>query len=69
MTDTTSPPNLLWSARVTSAALSISERTLWAHTAPRGTIPVVRVGSRCLYDPRDLAAWIDGQKQEGGADR
>ena len=58
----TTPAKLLLSARESALALSISPRSLWAHTAPRGMIPAVRIGTSSLYDPRDLVAWIDGQK-------
>jgi len=49
-------------AREAARALSISERTLWSLSAPRGPIPVVRVGHRVMYDPADLRAWIARQK-------
>ncbi len=67
MTNTPSV-KLLLSARDAAAALSICEKTLWSNTVPRGSIPMVRIGSRTLYDPTDLLVWIDAQK-EGGADR
>jgi hypothetical protein len=54
---------LLISAREASLALSISEKTLWSHTRPRGSIPLVRIGTRVLYDPHDLEMWIDKQKE------
>lgn len=60
------PPKLLLSAREAAGGLAICEKTLWTHTEPRGTIPCVRIGARVLYDPRDLAAWIDRQKKGGG---
>jgi hypothetical protein len=61
-------PKLLLTAREAAVSLSVCEKTLWSHTEPRGTIPCVRIGARCLYDPRDLAAWIDARKK-GSADR
>ena len=61
-------PKLLLSAREAADALGICCKSLWSHTAPRGTIPAVRIGARVLYDPRDLTAWIDARK-EGGADQ
>lgn len=48
--------------RVAAELLGVSERLLWSHTAPRGDIPVIRVGRRVLYDPQDLRAWLDRQK-------
>ena len=56
------PDRLLLSARDAAAALSISERTLWSITAPRGDLPCVRVGQRILYGVDDLRAWIDEHK-------
>ncbi len=45
--------------------LSVSRRTLDSLTA-RGEIPVVRATSRPQYDPRDLRAYIDTNKQVEG---
>lgn len=59
---TSTPTKLLLSAREAAKALSISEKSLWLYSSPRGPIPVVRLGSRVLYDPRDLRAWIEGAK-------
>ena len=67
MTPNIIPPALLVSARHAAKALSISERTLWGITAPRGPLPAVRIGTRVLYDPADLAKYIDGQKTKGAA--
>lgn len=61
----TSTPALL-SAKEAAKHLGVSQRTLWAISAPRGPLPVVRIGSRCLYDPVDLANYIDAQKTNGG---
>ncbi|MCA9125096.1 MAG: hypothetical protein KDB11_33200 [Planctomycetales bacterium] len=41
------------------------EKTLWSTTWPRGELPCVRIGRRVLYDPRDITAWIDKQKEGG----
>ena len=60
-----SSSKLLLSAREAAEALSICGKTLWSHTAPRGTIPCLRIGARVLYDPHDLEAWIDAQKKGG----
>ena len=54
-------------AREAAEALSVSERTLWANTVPRGTLLAVRIGRRVLYDPQDLKAWIDAKKQSTAA--
>lgn len=46
-------------------ALSISERTLWSLTTPRGPIPCVRVGAgerqTVLYPVETLRAWLTQQ--------
>lgn len=36
----------------------ISVRTLWNLSAPRGPIPVVRLGRRVFYRPEDLEAFV-----------
>jgi predicted DNA-binding transcriptional regulator AlpA len=55
---------LLLSAREAAASLSISERTLWAVTVPRGTLPVVRIpgGRGVRYSVESLQNWIAGQE-------
>jgi excisionase family DNA binding protein len=58
MNNTTSE-KLLLSAREAAKVLSISERTLWSQTEPRGKIPVVRMGSRVLYPVDALRQWIE----------
>ena len=71
-TPTTTPAPLLLRPRDAARALSISERTLWALTQPRGPIPCVRVGvmNRSIrYDLLDLRAFIEGQKQRPPAER
>lgn len=69
-TDTTTHEKLLLSASETARVLSISERTLFSMTAPRGSIPAVRMGSRVLYSVAALQSWINGQTvvsvDEGG---
>ncbi len=55
--------------REAAKALGISERMLWSLTAPRGTIPAVRIGTCVLYPVAGLQAWLDRQSQsasEGG---
>jgi len=59
---------LLLSVREAARALSICEKTLWSHTCPRGEIPAVKIGTRTLYDPRDLQSFIDRAKSGGGAE-
>jgi hypothetical protein len=55
--------------REAAKALGISERMLWSLTAPRGTVPAVRIGTCVLYPVTGLQAWLDRQAQgapEGG---
>jgi hypothetical protein len=52
------PEKLLLSAREAAKALSVCERTLWSMTMPRGPIPLVRIGNRCLYSTEALRQWI-----------
>ena len=55
--------------REAAKARGISERMLWSLTAPRGTIPAVRIGTCVLYPVTGLQAWLDRQAQgapEGG---
>ena len=56
------PTGLLWDTRASAKALGIGVRTL-ARLTHAGSLPCVRIGSRVLYDPRDLTAWIDRQKK------
>jgi len=48
------------SSREAARLLSVSQRTLWTLTAPRGPVPCVRVASRVLYRPGDLRAYLAG---------
>jgi hypothetical protein len=50
--------SLLLDCRQAATRLSISPRTLWTLTNS-GQIAYVKAGRRVLYDPRDLAAFID----------
>ena len=55
--------------REAAKALGISERMLWSLTAPRGTVPAVRIGTCVLYPVSGLQAWLDRQAHgapEGG---
>ena len=61
-------PKLLLTPREAAKALSVSERTLWSITAPRGNLPSVRVGTRSVrYSLDAIRAWIASQ-QGGRAD-
>jgi excisionase family DNA binding protein len=56
---------LLMKPREASAALGISERTLWDLTH-QNVIPHVRIGRAVRYDPADLRAWINANKNRRG---
>ena len=66
MPDPTNHPNqrLLLTPREAAQALSVSSRTLWSITRPRGDLPCVRVGRCVRYDPSDLRTWIEKRKQK-----
>jgi hypothetical protein len=59
-------PQLLLTARAAAAALSVSQRTLWAMTYPRGPIPVIRLGRAVRYPADALRAFIEAQQRGGG---
>ena len=49
---------LLLTPRATAKTLSVSERTLYSLTEPRGDIPVIRVGKNIVrYAVEDLKEW------------
>ena len=56
-------PKLLLSPREAACAMSLSARTLWSITSPRGDLPCVKCGRCVRYDPRDLLAWAEKRKQ------
>jgi excisionase family DNA binding protein len=57
---------LLLTPRAAAAALSVSERTLWALTHPRGPIPVVRLGRAVRYSLSALHEYVQAAQQRGG---
>jgi hypothetical protein len=50
---------LLLTAREAAGRLAISERSLWGISAPRGPLPVVRIGKSVRYALSDLKAYVD----------
>lgn len=57
-----SAPGMLLTARELSLEMRISGRQLARITVPHGTLPAVRLGSRCLrYDRRAVEIWLDQQ--------
>ncbi len=61
--DTPAVAKLLLTVREAARALSVSPRTLWAITAPRGPIRSVRLRGRVLYSPEELRLWITKQQE------
>jgi predicted DNA-binding transcriptional regulator AlpA len=60
MTTTSTNERLLVKAVEAARLLSVSEKTLWSLTAPRGPIPVVRIGERSIrYSVAALQRWIE----------
>lgn len=57
-------PQLLIGADEAARLLSVSRKTLWNHTAPRGRIPAVRIGRVVRYSPVDLERWIEESKSQ-----
>lgn len=54
---------LLLTAREAAARLSVSEKTLMRLTAPKGSLPVVRIGKRGVrYTPAAIDQWILDQQ-------
>lgn len=49
---------LLLTPREAAYRLGISTRHLWNLTAPRGSIPVVRLGRKTFYRPQDLEDFV-----------
>jgi excisionase family DNA binding protein len=54
---------LLLTVRQAAKALAVSERTLWALTAPRGPIRSVRFGRSVRYSVDSLRDWIESQSE------
>ena len=59
----------LMKPREAAEALGISEKTLWSRTAPRGPIPVVRLGRSVRYSVDALRRWIDEHQQFNGKEQ
>jgi len=60
MADISAP--LLMPAPDAARLLSISERTLWGLTHPRGPIRAVRLDGRVLYSPASLTAFVSDRE-------
>ena len=55
---------ILLTPREAATALSISERTLYSLTVPRGDIPVIKSGQLVRYVVDDLKAWAKHKSLE-----
>jgi hypothetical protein len=51
MSDPKAMERMTVTRREAAEMLSVSERTLWGATSPRGPIPCVRIGRRCIRYP------------------
>lgn len=57
---------ILLSKSEAAQVLSISIKKLWCLTFPRGPITAVRLGTRVLYSPETLRAFIRDQERRAG---
>ena len=62
------PPPLL-TPREAAAYLRVSTGTVFNMSAPRGALPVVRIGASVRYSVQDLDAAIDRMKVKAGGSR
>jgi predicted DNA-binding transcriptional regulator AlpA len=56
----------LWDVRECAKRLKISTRTLHKFTQPHGNLPRVLIGTRVLYRPSDVAAWLESRVVKSG---
>ncbi|HEY4261849.1 MAG TPA: helix-turn-helix domain-containing protein [Schlesneria sp.] len=57
-------PAPLMNLKQVARVMNVSERTVWANSAPRGTIPVVPIGRSIRYCPREIQEWMKRQMQQ-----
>ena len=57
---------LLLTPQEAAEALRVSQRTLWSWTAPRGSLPCVKIGRSVRYAATTLQEWI-AQQQENSS--
>lgn len=55
---TTQHESLAVRPREAANLLGVSLRTLWEWTAPRGTLPAIKIGRAVLYRRVDLEHWL-----------
>jgi predicted DNA-binding transcriptional regulator AlpA len=56
------PNRLAIPAREAARLLSISERSLWALSSPRGPVPAIRLGRSVRYCVATLQEWLTSQQ-------
>ena len=61
MSNVSVPVSALLSIREASELLNLCEKSVWNHAAPRGSLPVVRIGSRLLFRRDDIDAWVESR--------
>lgn len=59
-------PERLWTLEETADFLQIPTSTLYKLNHKRTGPRFFRVGRHCRYDPRDVAAWLQGPQCEPG---
>lgn len=52
------PEKLCLTLREAARMVGLSQRTLWSHLCPRGTLRPTRVGRRVLIARAELERWI-----------
>lgn len=62
-TQITPVERLLWNIRQAAEALGLSVHTLYSWVSQR-RIPFVKVGKRTMFDPMDIAQWINKNKTQ-----
>ena len=67
MNEHTPTTPMLLTPKVAAEALAISPRTLWGMTAPRGSIPSVRLGRLVRYRVEAMAEWLEAREEGGPA--
>lgn len=51
----------LMSIRDVADQTGLCEKSIWNATAPRGDLVCVKLGTRILYRPDDVSAWIESR--------
>ena len=51
----------LLSIRDVADQTGLCEKSVWNSTAPRGSLPCVKLGARILFRAEDVSAWIESR--------